>query len=229
MTVVRIDRRFRGPPDSGNGGYFAGIVARALGGSDVEVTLKRPAPLDRDLRVERSGEGAALYDGDDLLALAEPSSIALDVPGPPPLAEARSAEERFDAAGHLYPGCFVCGPERGIGDGWRIFPGPIAEGRVAASWLPPADVCSQSGHVLPEFVWAALDCPGYFAVQRGAGLALLGRMAVTIRAPMPCGQPVVVQGWSIGSDGRKHRSGTALHDAQGRLIAVADQLWISLR
>ena len=66
-----------------------------------------------------------------------------------------------------------------------------------------------------EFVWAALDCPGYFAVQEAAGLALLGRMGVVIHHPVPVEEPLIVQGWAIGSDGRKHRAGTALHDASG--------------
>ena len=229
MTIVRIDRGYCGPPDSGNGGYFAGVLAAALGGSDVQVILNRPAPLDRDLTIDRSGEGAALYDGDDLLAIAEPAAVAIDVPPPPALDEAAAAEQSFDKEGHIYPGCFVCGPDREDGDGWRIFPGSIGEGRVAATWTPPAGTGSQSGHLLPEFIWAALDCPGYFAVQEPAGLALLGRIAVSIRSPVRCGEPVIVQGWAIGSEGRKHRAGTALHTADGRLLAVADQLWISLR
>ena len=41
--TIRIDRRFCGPPDSGNGGYVAGLLARELGGSDVPVTLRLPA------------------------------------------------------------------------------------------------------------------------------------------------------------------------------------------
>ena len=229
MTIVRIDKRYCGPPDSGNGGYFAGLLAAALGGSDVQVTLKRPAPLDRDLTVNRSGDGAALYDGDELLALAEPAAVELDVPSAPGMGDAVAAETRFDKQGHIYPGCFVCGPDRADGDGWRIFPGSIADGRVAATWSPPSDICSQSGHVLPEFIWAALDCPGYFAAQQAAGLALLGRIAVSIRAPVRCGDTLIVQGWAVGSEGRKHRAGTALHTADGRLLAFADQLWISLR
>lgn len=230
MTTVRIDRRYCGPPDSGNGGYFAGLLARALGGSDVSVTLRQPAPLDRDLTVRRSQEGAALYDGDTLLALAEPATVELEVPQAPPLDTAAAAEERFDKGAHIYPGCFVCGPDRGEGDGWRIFPGSVGGGRVAASWTALAETGSHSGHVLPEFIWAALDCPGYFAIQERAGLALLGRIAVSIRSPVPCGRPLVVQGWGLGSDGRKHRSATALHSGDdGRLLAVADQLWISLR
>ena len=229
MTIVRIDHRFRGPPDSGNGGYFAGLLASAMGGSNVVVELKRPAPLDRDLIIERSGNGAALYDDDQLLAIAEPSAVEIAAPSPPSLDEAIAAQSRFDRDAHIYPGCFVCGPDRAAGDGWRIFPGDIGEGRVAASWTPPADIISHSGHVLPEFVWAALDCPGYFAVQDRAALALLGRIAVSIRAPVPSGATLIVQGWGLGSDGRKHRAGTALHTSDGRLLAIAEQLWITLR
>ena len=51
MTIVRINRRFRGPPDSGNGGYVCGLVAQALGGSDCEITLHAPPSLDRDLQL----------------------------------------------------------------------------------------------------------------------------------------------------------------------------------
>jgi hypothetical protein len=203
------------------------LLARELGGSDVFVTLKRPAPLDRDLRVERSEEEAALYDGDELLAVAEYSRVAIEVPAPPTIDEAKVAEARFRADRHIYPGCFVCGPDRD--DGWRIFPGPLSPGRVAATWTPAAEFGGKDGEVQPEFVWAALDCPGYFAVEDQAGLALLGRIGVHINAPIPAGGPLIVSGWAIGSEGRKHRAGTALHDTSGRLLAAASQVWVSLR
>lgn len=229
MTIVRIGRRFCGPPDSANGGYFAGLLARELGGSDVVVTLKSPAPLDAELRAERSGDEASLWHGDLLLAVAERRSIALEVPGSPALDEAREAEARFRADMHLYPGCFVCGPDRQAGDGWRIFPGRTGEGRVAASWTPPTEFADAAGMLEPEFVWAALDCPGYFAVQEAAGLALLGRMGAVIHQPVPAGEPLVIQAWGIASDGRKHHAGTAIHAADGRLLAAARQTWVTLR
>ena len=183
------------------------------------VTLKKPAPLGVDLRAEAANGNAALMDGEEVLALAESAEIAIDVPPPPSLDEASLAEIRFDQAAHIYPGCFVCGPAREPGDGWRIFPGPCAAGRVAASWAPAAEFGDGLGEVKSEFVWAALDCPGYFAVQDAAGLALLGRM----------GEPLIVQAWALGSDGRKHRAGTAIHAADGRLLAAAGQTWITLR
>lgn len=229
MTIVRIDRRFNGPPGSGNGGYFAGLLARELGGSEIVVTLRRPAPLDEDLSIESADGQASLHHGEQLLAVAERAAITFDVPAPPSLDEARAAETRFKPHRHLYPGCFVCGPDRAPGDGWRIFPARTGEESVAASWTAATEFADADGQVRPEFVWAALDCPGYFAVEDSAGLALLGRIAVRIDAPVPAGEPLIVQGWGQGSDGRKHRAGTALHDASGRLLAVADQLWVSLR
>ena len=204
-------------------------MARELGGSDVAVTLKRPAPLDTDLRIDKAGDEAALYHGDELLAVAERQPIDIQVEAPPALDAAREAEHRFQADRHLYPGCFVCGPDRAAGDGWRIFPGRTGEGRVAATWTPAAEFAGADGNVRPEFVWAALDCPGYFAVEEQAGLALLGRIAVHLHEPVPAGQPLIVTGWGLGSDGRKHRAGTAIHDARGELLAAARQVWVSLR
>jgi len=47
-----IDTRFRGPPQSADGGYVCGRLAAYLGGP-VEVTLRRPPPLNQALDVER--------------------------------------------------------------------------------------------------------------------------------------------------------------------------------
>ena len=59
MAIV-IDRRFRGPNDSGNGGYSAGRFALAHGGDVVEVTLRLPPPLDTPLVLD----GERIVDGD---------------------------------------------------------------------------------------------------------------------------------------------------------------------
>jgi len=223
--TVRIERRFRGPPDSGNGGYVCGLVARALGGSDCEVTLHAPPPLDRDLRLEPEGR---LLDGDTLIASAVPQRVDLGVPPPPSLADAKAASDRFTGwHHHIFPACFVCGPDRAPGDGLRIFAG-LANGQVAAIWEP--DLALFEGDTLRgEFVWAALDCPGYFAVEEQARPALLGRLAVRIVEPRIPQQPLIVTGWPIASHGRKHQAGTALHDADGRLLAFGRATWISLK
>ena len=82
----------------------------------------------------------------------------------------------------------------------------------------------------PEVVWAALDCPSYTPPLWGHAMpSLLAAMHAELLAPMPAGEPVAVVGWTLGSDGRKHRSATAILDGDGRVLARAEALWIRLR
>ena len=232
MPTVRIERRFRGPPTTANGGYVAGLVAAALGGSNCTVTLKSPPPLDRDLTLKTRDSVATLAENDTVLVTAAREPVDVDVPPPPSLAGARDAEPRFTGLSHhVFPGCFVCGPERESGDGMRIFPGPLGDDahQVAAVWEPSESLADDHGHVRPEYLWAALDCPGYFAAEDKAGLALLGRMSATIHRPVRAGERLVVTGWPIESEGRKHRVGSALHDGDGALVAAATATWITLK
>ena len=228
---VRIDHRFCGPPDSGNGGYVAGLLAKALGGSDIEVTLRAPPPLGVELALRSDGDGAELMDGGALVGSARRMPVEVDVPQPPSMADAEAAETRFAGLRHhLFPGCFVCGPDRSEGDGLRIFTGRIESGgAVAATWTPAPDLGDAEGRVTVEYLWSALDCPGYFAVREAAGLALLGRIAGVVHRRPATGERLIVTGWPIDRDGRKHRVGTALHDAQGELVAAAHATWISLK
>jgi len=229
-ATLCIDRRFHGPPDSGNGGYVAGLLAAQIAAPSCRVVLKLPPPLGQPLRIARDAASASLLIGDRVVAIAAAHDFALDVPPAPALDEARQAERGY--AGfqrHDYPGCFVCGPGRAAGDGLRIFAGPLGAGRVATVWRPDDSLSDVAGQVAPEFVWAALDCPGYFAVAPVAGRALLGTLEAQILRPVAIGAPIIVSGWSIASEGRKHRVGTALHDAEGGLLAFALGTWISLR
>ena len=70
MVSLVIDRRFRGPPNSANGGYVCGCLARHVAG-DAEVTLRAPPPLERPLDVLTKADGAIeLRENDRLLATA---------------------------------------------------------------------------------------------------------------------------------------------------------------
>ena len=214
-----IDGRYNGPEGSGNGGYTCGLVAARVGGP-AEVTLRMPPPLDRPLRVEREGERARVLDGAALVAEGAPGRAEVDVPAPPSLDEAERASKRYTGfERHHFPTCFVCGPRRSEGDGLRIFPGPV-EGRdiVAAPWT--------AREIRPEIVWAALDCPGAFAVgfsERGE--TVLGRMAAEIVALPEPGERCIVIAWPLGEDGRKLYAATALFSG-GRLLGRARQTWI---
>jgi hypothetical protein len=58
VAGLRLGERFCGPPATANGGYACGAIAELLSGG-VEVTLRRPPPLGRPLRLQ-VGEAASL-------------------------------------------------------------------------------------------------------------------------------------------------------------------------
>lgn len=141
-TTVTIPRRFIGPPDSAQGGYACGVVAGALTEGPAEATLKMPPPVDRPLRAEVGDERSAVYDGDTMVAEAQPCELHLDVPDPVGVDAAESAARAFDVdeyrSGHWFPECFACGPAREEGDGLRLFPAPIErpDPIIAWPWTP---------------------------------------------------------------------------------------------
>ena len=231
MDELTIDPQFAGPPGWGNGGYVCGRLGQRLGGT-VAVTLRRPVPLGRPLSVvSPAPDVLELRDGDALLAEARAGALQLDLPEPPHFAEAESARARSPALGPERPlaNCFVCGADRAEGDGLRLFPGPVAAaGMLAAPWVPGAAFADGAGAVRPEFVWAALDCTGAFAVlqaRKGANL-LLGRLTARLDRNVEAGRRHVVAGWRIASDGRKHEAGTAVFAEDGGLCAAARATWI---
>jgi len=101
---------------------------------------------------------------------------------------------------------------------------------VAAPWVPD-DSLAGSGQELvrSEFLWAALDCPGYFAAAHGQKRPmLLGRMAARVEGRVRPGERCVVLGWSISSEGRKRCTGTALFSDSGELLGQARATWIEV-
>src|SRR2546421_403113 len=127
-----IARRFRGPPDSGNGGYSSGLLGTQLEGP-AEVTLRVPPPLDTELRVVRDGAGARLMAGETLVAEAVPAVVDLEPPAPVSFDEAVEASRGYPwFTTHPYPSCFVCGPKRDPGDALRIWPGAVKGRTISA-------------------------------------------------------------------------------------------------
>ena len=135
-------------------------------------------------------------------------------------ADGRGGRDR-DAEGtwapdHRFPTCFVCGTARD--DGLRIY--PVASGTARSSpprWTPESDD--------PLLVWAVLDCPSALAIEsvdHRAQIVVLASLTVELRERPRAGERHVVAAWPVGSDGRKHHSASALYDATGRVLAVAD-------
>jgi hypothetical protein len=223
---ILVEERFNGPPASGNGGYVCGLVG-ALLGPGAEVTLRSPPPLCTAMAVERRGDELSVYDGETLVAEARAATVELDVP-PVSFGDAERATQSYRGFDwHPVPGCFVCGPRRPAGDGLRIFAGALGrDGTVAAPWEPAADLAGDDGQVRPEFVWAALDCPGAFAFDWDRNsVPVLGRLAAQLLQPVSSGKRHVVVGWPLGSTGQKFLAGTAVLSETGEVLAVARSTW----
>lgn len=230
VRPIQIISRFNGPPGTGNGGYSAGMIAGAIG-TGVNVRLARPVPLDQDLAITASAEQRwEVHAGSALIATAQATQVDVEVPPAPSWVEAFGVAKHFTGfSQHVYPGCFVCGPERAAGDGLRIFPGSVPGSRLfAAPWQPDASLSDGSGKVRPEFVWASLDCPGYFA-SLDPKPGLMGELAVHIDEVPRVDEQCVVISWRISGEGRKHRVGTALFGADGRRCAYGVATWIELK
>lgn len=234
IDTLRIERRFRGPPNSGNGGYSCGRLVSYVPGP-ATVRLMQPPPLDVDLDVVRIGQEYQLRNGDDVIARAWGAGHRVDIPPAPDLQSAR--QRRNSYAGlkrHVFPGCFVCGVDRREGDGLRIHAGPDkATGdprhHVACTWTPDSDLCGEDGTLPAHFVWAALDCPsGWAFLSFGDEIAVLGELSAEVLEPVHCGREYIVAGWEISHEGRKHLTASALYDANGRAVASAQATWITI-
>ncbi|GIE83863.1 hypothetical protein [Actinoplanes regularis] len=218
---MRIPARFNGPPGSGNGGWCAGVFAAATGaapgGAARQVTLRLPPPLETELQVR----GDSVYaDGALVAEVAEATGPG---PGTDPVSWETAVAAARDYPGfthHPFPTCFVCGPERAEGDGLRIFPGPLPDGRTAAPWTVPDEVS------LP-LLWAALDCPGGWTAIKEDRPYVLGRIAVAVDALPEPGVRCVITGEVAELAGRKALVDSAAYGPDGRRLAVARATWIS--
>jgi hypothetical protein len=237
-TELVVASRFRGPARSGNGGYTAGALAALAPGEwpTVTVRLSQPPPLDVAMTVARTDELlTASYAGSEV-ARALPSDHDPQPVPPVDAGAARAAEAAYPGlTSHPFPTCFACGTGREVGDGLRIFPGPVAEGRVAATWTPDPSVAAdwheyrdatrEVGHAV---AWAAMDCVGGWAADIGERLMVLGTMAARLHSLPKVGEEHVVVGAARGESGRKRMSAVSLYDAGGGLVGTAEHVWIAV-
>ena len=118
---------------------------------------------------------------------------------------------------------------RAPGDGLRIFSGPAPDSSVNADfWTPAEDLAGDDGLVRPEYLWAALDCPGAYALRVGRRMTLLGRFTAEIRRRPKPGERLIAAAWRAGEEGRKHYSDSVLLDENREIVAAANAVWIEL-
>jgi hypothetical protein len=230
-----LDARFNGPPGTANGGYACGAVGELVDGP-AEVSLLSPPPLGVPLDVGfyEQGEVEIRYDG-SVVARARPiDGVDATPPVWPSLAEAREASRRRaggmeSGRASMFSDCFVCGSQRH--DGLGIHFGPLRghPDVTAAVFLPDATVPNRAGVVGPDMVWAALDCPSYTPpLWDWERPSLLARLAVERLDCVEVGEPAIALGWHLATEGRKHHTASALLSRDGRVLARARALWITL-
>lgn len=234
IATLRVAARFRGPPNSANGGYICGLVADAIG-QLVTVRLLSPPPLDADMELH-ADEGGTWYVEREGVRIAEARPASLDDLIVPPTVGYDAAVEASrqapwsDPAQHPCPGCFVCGPLREQSDGLRLFAGAVpASSSVASGWIPDASLTTPEGMIEPAFVAAALDCPGFQSLQSGLKPYLLGEYTCRFDHQVRAGEHCVIIGWRIEVKGRRSIVGTALFGHDGKLCALAKGVWIEPR
>jgi hypothetical protein len=237
---VVIEERFRGPPQSGNGGFVGGTFAKfaCAGEGEAQVTLRAPIPLDAPLQVNRSTDSITITRGDTLIAEVKRVDYDLEIPQPPSWQEAEQAasgsfsfsrndNELFKGRIGFHPICFCCGAEHD--DGLGVFAAPVGQ-QVAAIWKTKPEWADSEGNLPDEFLWTALDCPGQFAYRaQGILTGMLGRITAKVHRKAKAGETYMVTAWPIRVEGKKHFAGSAVFDAEGNLITEAITLWIGRR
>lgn len=219
--AVSIAGRFRGPANSGQGGYSAGIAASFIDGP-AHVRLRRPPPLDRQLSVESGPDGVSILDGGDVVLVAR--SSMLKATQPPDEAQLSAVFERGHQQApewHMAPTCFVCGTPDSLGmHPTRMDQFPL----WATVWTPERRVGEDS--LAPEIVWAVLDCPAGWATSdskrpKRSFFPALAEMTVEIVHPVPMGSPVAVLGWMTTDGERRIDCESAVIDESGTVLARA--------
>lgn len=174
-----------------------------------------------------------MFDGAVEIANSEVrgAPLPVTVPDPISLEEATAAGIRFPGfTRRVIPECFGCGDEREVGDGLRIFTGEVGEPvngekQLAGVWSPDPSSVDGEGFVRPEIVWAALDCPGGWAIP---GPCATKALQVEISERVPGARPLIVRGWIQGQIDRTRTSryvGSAILGETGRVLARSGAIW----
>lgn len=233
-----------GPPGVLQGGFSAGVTMAAARLADrfgapvtaVDARLHKPTPLGKVLEARvRPSEATARYevetwDGETRLVSAEvelaghePAARAFD------LLELATVPLPEPEPQHIFPGCWVCGPEPSHPHGQRIHPRHHRQGAVVQPWVADEVLAGERYTVDPVVVSAVLDCPTVWASMHeveALGLAgpLLAGFHLRFYRDAPVMEPLRTVARFDEADGRKLRARGALVDEDGITYAVASAL-----
>ncbi|MDV6235567.1 hypothetical protein CH379_008010 [Leptospira ellisii] len=236
--TITISSKFCGPPLSGNGGFSAGSAAKKLNSLSSTVKIKAPIPLNVELGLSFDPDAySALVDisSGSVAVEAEPApDFRLDLPQPVSQdAIAEASKNYLGFVEHPFPSCFVCGPERKERDGMRIFSGKIPDQPGfkhlhAANWEPWKELGDDSGLIRKEVIWAALDCPGGFAVSvEDPQMIVLAKLSGRILVPIRAEESYRILSWEINRNRRVRTAGTAIFKGKEDVcVAYSEGGWM---
>lgn len=229
MVSFTVPSRFSGPPGFGNGGYTCGLLASQFK-EVMECTIRTPIPINAPLEFRRTKFGGVLRHDEAVVVAADPGAINITPPPPISLRAATEAMASSPAADprHPFPTCFVCGPQRKVNDGLRIFPARVDGEFHAAAWTPAHEFGDRDQLLRPEFLWSAMDCPTGFASGFPlVGKLVTGQMAVQQLAGIRTGADCVIMSWPLEDDGKKFLSAACLYQDE-KLCAIGKATWIKI-
>lgn len=244
-SSLEISERFCGPPTTANGGYSIGLLAERLlrsapsANRAIDAKLRKPPPLNKVLQVNMNDDMAELSDQEEVLIVAKTTDEnAIRPVKPPSYNEAIELSKNYIGfKHHVFPTCFVCGPNRSPDDALCIYCGGKADDEIVAGpWLPAKDLSGNSADgkepssnkVLPRYITAALDCPGAFAIPETQKLpyVVLARMTLWMHGSVDTLEKCVLVGWPIQIKSRNYVVGTGLFNPDGDCVAIARSLWM---
>ena len=248
IDEISIPLRYCGPPDTANGGYLAGKLAAYFDmDSSLSISFRAATPLGTVLSVVKAENNQGqdqviqIMDGEKILAIANTKPLDLPKPTLPNIEKISKVKMQCAGfEGHPFPECFVCGPDRPLGDGLGIYPGPVSNDDsnntfsniVAAEWELPKELKNSENQIKSEFIWAALDCVSAFAnLEKPENQYLvpmvLGHLSAKIENPLE-GEKAYVIAWPVKVEGRKAIANSAVFNQQQECIAIGQAVWISL-
>lgn len=245
--AVHVPEGLDGPPGVLQGGLVAALhlaLAREVDpfGAPVhhlEVRLEAPTPLGTTVHARARPLGTGVHEVELFAPGGRLTRGEVDLTGADPLAApdlvAIAGGPLPTPAPHpAYRACVGCGDAASHPAALRAFPGWVTDEAVLLGWVPDPGLSdpARDDHVDVAAVAAVLDCASAWAAFRpavaaGAAAVLLGTLRLRVAAVEPL-DPVRVAARLDALEGRRARARSAVVDTDGRVLALADAVHVTV-
>lgn len=246
--AVAVPDDLDGPPGVLQGGLVASLPLALVRSVDpfgaplhhLEVRLEAPTPLGSLVHVRAVALGPGhhaveLHVGGRRVAHGEVELTGADPLAAPDLVALATGPRPRPAPSRRYPRCIACGPEATHPAAFHAYPGWVTDEAVVVGWAPDP-VLAEPGRedrVDVAAVAAVLDCAGAWAAYRpavaaGAAAVLLGTFRLRVAAAVEPMDPVAVAARLDGLTGRRAGVRSAAVDSDGRVLALADAVHVTV-